>query len=174
MRGFTTGLAVLAALAAAGAALAAGGPFERRGDEPGLGERATAWSAWERFSPADREAFADARVAALHAGLKLTADQERLWPPVEDAIRGLAKVGREQREARRGRSLDSLREDAPGMLRAMADAQTARADALRKLADASQPLYATFDEGQKRRAMVLARPMGPRRGWGGGPGRRPE
>ena len=43
----------------------------------------------ERFSPEDREAFTDARIAALRARLKLTPDQEKLWPAVEDAIRGL-------------------------------------------------------------------------------------
>ena len=39
----------------------------------------------ERWRPgaADIAAFGDARIAALHAGLKLTADQEKLWPPVE-------------------------------------------------------------------------------------------
>ena len=43
-------------------------------------------------------------------------------------------------------------------------ALTARGEALRKLADASQPLYATLDADQKRRAVMLARPMrGP--GW---------
>lgn len=54
-----------------------------------------------------------------------------------------------------------MSEDAPGALRAMADAATARGEALRKLADASTPLFASLDEGQKRRAMVLARPMRP-------------
>jgi zinc resistance-associated protein len=42
----------------------------------------------------------------------------------------------------------------------MADAATARGEALRKLADASQPLYASLDQDQKRRATILARPMG--------------
>src|SRR5215470_14899691 len=45
-----------------------------------------------RFSPEDRAAFADARIAAIHAGLKLTADQEKLWPPVEAAVRDFAKL----------------------------------------------------------------------------------
>src|SRR4051812_1416517 len=35
-----------------------------------------------RFSPEDIEAFTDARIAAMHAGLKLSADQEGMWPPV--------------------------------------------------------------------------------------------
>ena len=38
-----------------------------------------------RMNPEDRAAFADARIAAVHAGLKLTPDQEKLWPPVEAA-----------------------------------------------------------------------------------------
>ncbi|MEH3064749.1 MAG: hypothetical protein PGN33_19080 [Methylobacterium radiotolerans] len=43
----------------------------------------------------------------------------------------------------------------------MADAASARGDALRKLADASQPLYASLDQDQKRRAMILAPADGP-------------
>src|SRR5246127_3753978 len=45
-----------------------------------------------KMSPEDRAAFADARIAAVHAGLKLTADQEKLWPPVESAVRDLVKL----------------------------------------------------------------------------------
>jgi zinc resistance-associated protein len=169
MRNTRRGIAavVLCAALAGGAAVAFaadGSPFAR-----GEGGPPRAWSAWQRFSAEDRAAFADARIAALHAGLKLNPDQEKLWPPVEGAMRDFAKLRREQREARRARGPDGMREDAPAALRAMADAQGARADALRKLADAAQPLYATLDEGQKRRAMVLARPMGPRHGPHAGP-----
>lgn len=112
-----------------------------------------------RLSAEDAQAFTDARVAALHAGLKLAPDQEKLWPPVEDAMRNLAKVRRDQREARRERDRDPVAETAPDALRARADALAARADALRKLADASQPLYATLDPAQKQRAASLSRPM---------------
>ncbi|WP_336486010.1 Spy/CpxP family protein refolding chaperone [Methylobacterium nigriterrae] len=144
-------LAGMAGLGLIGAAASREGPFE--GPRGGMKGR------WNSLSPEDRAAFADARIAALHAGLKLSAEQEKLWPPVETAIRDLARLRREQREARRerGRMID----DAPGALRAMADAATARGDALRKLADASQPLYATLDADQKRRALILARPMRP-------------
>jgi zinc resistance-associated protein len=116
-----------------------------------------------RFSPEDIEAFADARLAALHAGLKLSPDQERMWPPVEEAIRGLTKLRREQFRAWR-ESRDQPREDLPALLRTMADRQGARAEALRRLADAAAPLYATFDEGQKRRLRLLARHLRPRGG----------
>lgn len=124
---------------------------------------------WSALTPEDRAAFTDARIAALHAGLKLTPDQEKLWPPVEAAIRDMARLREQRREALRDRLRFS--DDAPAALRAMADAATARGEALRKLADASQPLYASLDQDQKRRAMILARPMGGHRhgGWHQGP-----
>ncbi|MBB2960159.1 Spy/CpxP family protein refolding chaperone [Methylobacterium sp. R2-1] len=155
-----TGLAMvgLAVLGAAGLGTAAvhagerGGPFA---DGP-HGHRYGRWSA---LSAEDRAAFTDARIAGLHAGLKLNPEQEKLWPPVEAALRDLSKQRDAQREARRDRG--RMVDDAPGALRAMADAATVRGEALRKLADASTPLFATLDEGQKRRAMVLARPMRP-------------
>lgn len=44
-----------------------------------------------RPSVEDIGAFAEARIAALHAGLGLTAEQERDWPTVENSLRDLAK-----------------------------------------------------------------------------------
>lgn len=136
-----------------------GSPFH---DGPGLrGMR-------QPMSSEDRAAFTDARIAALHAGLKLNAEQEKLWPPVEEAIRGLVKQRRDAWTARRERFAgmsagmgDDARQDMPGLLRFMADRQAASADALRKLADASAPLYTSLDEGQKRRLAVLSRFMRP-------------
>src|SRR5580658_2526939 len=53
-----------------------------------------------RMSPEDRAAMADARIAAVHAGLKLSADQEKLWPPVESAVRDLVKIRIDRAKAR--------------------------------------------------------------------------
>jgi hypothetical protein len=53
-----------------------------------------------RLSPEDRTALADARIAAIHAGLKLTPDQEKLWPPVETALRDFAKMRIDRANAR--------------------------------------------------------------------------
>ena len=50
--------------------------------------------------PEDRAAFTDARIAAVHAGLKLTPDQEKLWPPVEAAVRDFAKMRIDRANAR--------------------------------------------------------------------------
>ncbi len=130
------------------------------------------------MSPSDMDAFTDARIAALHAGLKLNAEQEKMWPPVEDAIRGLAKQRREARDARRDRYASAREQgpdrDIPGALRFMADRQAASAETLRKLADAAEPLYRSLDDGQKRRMAVLARGLGIGRPDGAGPMRRGE
>src|SRR5580693_5880051 len=60
-----------------------------------------------RMSPEDRAAFADARIAAVHAGLKLSADQEKLWPPVESAVRDFAKLRIDRANARMNAPQDS-------------------------------------------------------------------
>src|SRR5215475_5489667 len=53
-----------------------------------------------RMNPEDRAAFADARIAAVHAGLRLNADQEKLWPPVEAAVKDFAKLRIDRANAR--------------------------------------------------------------------------
>jgi hypothetical protein len=113
-----------------------------------------------RFSAEDVTAFTDARIAGLKAGLKLTPDQEKSWPAVETAIRDLAK----QRADRIKQRIDRRTErDAIARLRNGATAMTARADGLKKLADAAEPLYKSLDDGQKRRFAVLLH-MGGRSG----------
>lgn len=53
-----------------------------------------------RMSPEDRAAFTDARIAAVKAGLKLNPDQEKLWPPVEAAVRDFVKLRVDRANAR--------------------------------------------------------------------------
>jgi LTXXQ motif family protein len=113
-----------------------------------------------RMSPEDRAAFADARIAAVHAGLKLTPDQEKLWPPVEAAVRDFAKLRIDHANARmnalRDESQDQQKPDDPvARLRERADNMATSAVALKKIADAADPLYKTLDEGQKRRLAIL-------------------
>ena len=40
----------------------------------------------ERLNEADLAQLTDARVNVVKSALQLTADQEKLWPPIEDAI----------------------------------------------------------------------------------------
>jgi hypothetical protein len=113
-----------------------------------------------RLSPDDRAALTDARIAAVKAGLKLTPDQEKLWPPVEAAVRDLAKLridrANARMEARRNDSQDAQKPDDPvARLRDRADTMAATAAAMKRIADAADPLYKTLDDGQKRRLALL-------------------
>src|SRR3954466_5650303 len=63
-----------------------------------------------RTSAEDRAAFADARIAPVHAGLKLTPDEEKLWPPVEAAVKEFAKLRIERANARRNAMRDDDRD----------------------------------------------------------------
>ena len=112
-----------------------------------------------RMNPEDRAAFADARIAAVHAGLKLTADQEKLWPAVETAVREFTKLRIDRANARmnapQGDSGAQKPDDPVTRLRERADNMAASAAAMKKIADAADPLYKTLDDGQKRRLAVL-------------------
>jgi hypothetical protein len=111
-----------------------------------------------RMSAEDAQAFADARIAGLKAGLKLTPEQEKNWPVVETAIRDLAKARFDRMQARREARRDGDRNRDPiERLRQRADQMAANAAGLKKLADASEPLYKSLDDAQKRRLMVLTR-----------------
>ena len=139
-----TVLAGSTALAIAGATLA----YAQQG--PAGRDIAQRW----RPSVEDINAFGDARIAALHAGLKLSAEQEKNWPAVESALRDLAKQRSERFAARA--SADRPK-DPVERLALRADVMTQRGAALKKLADASGPLYKSLDDAQKHRFIVLAR-----------------
>jgi len=121
-----------------------------------------------RMTPEDRAAFVDARIAAVHAGLKLTADQEKLWPPVEAAVRDFAKLRIDRANARmnalqnqspdaqKSPDTQTQRDDNPiARLRERAETMAASAEAMKKIADAADPLYKTLDDAQKRRLAIL-------------------
>src|SRR5215208_7932782 len=60
--------------------------------------------------------------------------------------------------ARRSEPQDQPRSDDPvARLRERADDMATSAAALKKIADAADPLYKTLDEGQKRRLAILTR-----------------
>jgi hypothetical protein len=119
-----------------------------------------------RMSPEDRAAFTDARIAAVRAGLKLTPDQDKLWPPVEAAVRDFAKLRMDRANARMAARQDDAKsgqkpddaqkpDDPVARLRERADTMAATAAAMKKIADAADPLYKTLDDGQKRRLAIL-------------------
>src|SRR3954469_4117666 len=108
---------------------------------------------FSRMSPEDRSAYADARIASVHAGLKLTPDQEKLWPPVETAVKEFAKLRIDHANARMNAMRDDNRDrqtadDPVARLRERAESMATTAAALKKIADAADPLYKTLDDGQ--------------------------
>lgn len=125
-------------------------------------------------SAEDIGAMIDARVAAIKARLRLTAEQEKHWPAVEAAIRERAKerVARmSERRTSREAATGATEPDVIGRMRRGADAMSTRAAGLKKLADAVEPLYKTLDDSQKQRLAALLRApgqpaMGPRHGAG--------
>jgi hypothetical protein len=111
-----------------------------------------------RWQPtaADRAAFADARIAALHAGLTLNTEQEKLWPPVEAVLKDMAKKRAERfEEMRAEREKQDGKLDPMLRLRRSADIMTQTGADLKRLADTAQPLYDKLDDAQKNRLQVL-------------------
>jgi len=107
-------------------------------------------------SESDLKALTDLRIALIKGVLQLTPDQAKLWPAVEDAIRSRATM-----RAGRLAKLIALRdqERVPDPIQIMnirADGLMQRGAALKKLADAWQPLYQTLDQQQKQRLGDLA------------------
>jgi hypothetical protein len=121
----------------------------------------------------DRAAFADARIAAVKAGLRLTPDQDKMWPPLEAAVKDLAKLRIVRAEARMKARDDDRDDRGPAdpvaRLRDRADTMAASASAMKRIADAADPLYKSLDEAQKRRLRVLTHFGGMRGEWGEGP-----
>src|SRR5690349_14668670 len=113
-----------------------------------------------QLSASDVSAFSDARIAALKAGLQLTPDQAKNWPPFEQAVRDLVQLRIERLQARQageqqqpGTPFEQLSRRADGMAKSSA--------ALKKIADAGAPLYQSLNDDQKGRFMRLARMLRP-------------
>jgi LTXXQ motif family protein len=107
-------------------------------------------------TPQDLAALTDTRIELVKAALQMTPDQQKLWPPVEEAIRARASA-RQARLAKLAGAMDADKDYTPiEILRARADNLIARGNALKKLVDAWQPLYDTLDARQKVRLRILA------------------
>lgn len=162
-------LTVAAVLAIAGSSIVYA--QQRLGGQGGDGDNGP--RVVQRYRPSidDIKAFADARIAALKAGLQLTPDQEKNWPPFEQAVRDLVKLRIARIEARRAR--EAAGEQGPpadpfDRLQHWAEAMAQRSAALKRVADAGAPLYQSLDDAQKHRFKFLAHILRPHRMAGGG------
>jgi zinc resistance-associated protein len=118
----------------------------------------------QRWQPnvEDMRAFGDARLAALKAGLALTPDQEKNWPAFEQAARDFQKLRLDRlREGIEARRSGQARTNNPvERMERRATAMSETGAALKKLADATGPLYNSLDDSQKRRFGILSRMAG--------------
>ncbi|MGA2127770.1 MAG: Spy/CpxP family protein refolding chaperone [Xanthobacteraceae bacterium] len=129
-------------------------------------QRPEATQRW-RPSAEDLGAILDGRIAELKTALKLNADQEKNWPAFEQAVRDDAKARRDRIAAARDRIAAARDRPRPGdpidRMHRRADAMTAAAAGLERLAAAAGPLYQSLDDGQQRRFAHLIRTLGPHR-----------
>jgi hypothetical protein len=112
---------------------------------------------------ADRETMLDAKLAGMKAGLGLTIDQEKLWPPFESAVKDADKsrleaMGQMLRMRAQGEQMSPI-----DHLEAMADRLSQGATNVKKVADAAKPLYDGLDESQKHKFGMLGRMLMPER-----------
>ncbi len=126
----------------------------------------------QRYRPSaeDLAAFTDARIAALKAGLELTPDQAKNWPPFEQALREATQLRLERLQARL-----QQRDNAPADQAAPQQDQASPFDrlarragrmakasaALKKVAETGGPLYQSLTDAQKQRFTRLARMLRP-------------
>jgi len=100
--------------------------------------------------------FTDTRVEIIKAALQMTPTQEKLWPPVEDAIRARVNARHARLVALAAARNDDREREALEILRDRADALALRAANLKKLVDAWQPLNASLDTRQKLRLRFVS------------------
>jgi LTXXQ motif family protein len=119
----------------------------------------------QRFNAADQNTLMDLRIDLTKAALQLMPEQEKLWPPVEAAIRSRGEdrrariarvretVGRraDQNSAENLKNLDPV-----AFLQRRSEALAQRSADLDKLAEAWQPLYKTLSPEQRQRLGALA------------------
>jgi hypothetical protein len=139
------------------AVVVAGSSLVYAQQRPGRQDNAQSW----RPNMEDMRAFGEARLAALKAGLALTPEQEKLWPAFESAARDLQKLRLDRANAAMAARRDSTPQtlDPAARMSRQATAMTETGAALKKLADATDPLYKSLDDGQKRRFAMLGRMM---------------
>jgi hypothetical protein len=110
---------------------------------------------------ADMTKLTDMRVGVVKSALQMTPDQEKLWPPVEAAIRARAK-NRQARMERLAELHENAATDALGghspieLMQHRADRLIQRGNDMKKLAEAWEPLYKTLNEDQRKRMAFVS------------------
>ena len=164
-------IAVTAVLAIAGSSIVYA---QQRSGEPGGSARSDEGGprSEQHYQPSadDINAFTDARIAALRAGLQLTPDQEKNWPPFEQALRDLVKLHQQRKQEREAGGEQQLPSNPFERLQRRADALLNFGFGLKQLAEVGTLLYQSLSDAQKHRFAFLAYILRPHWMGGGGMG----
>jgi hypothetical protein len=128
-----------------------------------------------RMTPETRSRIEDGRIAMVKAALQLTADQEKLWAPVESQVRDSFKAReekraerakkREERKAARESGAKRERADMAERFERMSERLSKRADRMKAFSTAFTPFYASLSDEQKDVLRPLMHQLRP--GFGG-------
>jgi zinc resistance-associated protein len=108
------------------------------------------------INDAGRMARFESHLSSIKSALQLTSEQERLWPAAESAMREAFRKQQEERERMRNAS-SAGSNDFLERMRQRADMMTSRGEAMKRVADAVQPLHDSLTSDQKRRVASLMR-----------------
>ncbi|HEX4173638.1 MAG TPA: Spy/CpxP family protein refolding chaperone [Acetobacteraceae bacterium] len=131
------------------------------------------------FNPDRFARIANARIAAIKAGLELTPDQAAKWGPYQQSLEDLIQYRVQRMQARQAHQQQAGQAgttdqagqtgqasnppahrgggDPFARLSLRADAMTASSPMLKKVADAGEPLYQSLSDAQKARFRVMTR-----------------
>ncbi len=142
-------LAVLAALAVAGAqAQSTGRPRSRTDSAPGGQERSAPPA--RPLQAADPVIALERELPSLRADLRLDAAQLALWGPFERGVRDAAELTRQKaKKLLAPRPADAPPPNALGLVTALAADERMRADAMGEAATRLKALYEALDAGQR-------------------------
>jgi len=131
----------------------------------------TADNAGWRMTPETRSRLEDGRLAMAKVALKLNADQEKLWAPVEQQVRDTFKVReerraerakkREERKAEKSEGGEHKRADLAARYEKISQRVSERADRLKAFSSAFTPFYASLSDEQKDVLRPLMRELAP-------------
>ena len=112
---------------------------------------------------------ANARIAAIKAGLELTPDQQQKWGPYPQTLEDLVQFRVQRMQARQAAQQQAGYGDRKrgggdpfARLSRRADAMTQAAPLVKKMADAGEPLYQSLSDAQKGRFKMLTRLLLPK------------
>jgi hypothetical protein len=118
----------------------------------------------------DWKQVTDERIDLIKAALQLTPDQQKLWPPVEQAIRARGETRVARLKELKDLTTGSVAKDASAasatgkedrrnfveIMEERSENLIKRGENLKSLAAAWQPLYQTLNQSQKRRMALLS------------------